>query len=371
MSKTFVRLLKRRDFLSVSGATILSGGGALSISRRPVIGVEFDLTVPNVKPSAVENITLNFTKLQLTPQYIDDSEKLEVKLETGLENYNVNATATTTEQITNGDTTDISGQTPELKLNLPSISNDQDILQGFIRIKIDHPSVSETYRQSFNIDDLKIPETDYTRNAISRWLMNEGQGSTATDRLGNRDLTLNGVTWNENFGVQGNYINFDGSDGTANNPNTPILGSQNRTFSCWINPDSTSNNHTLCHFGGDKFNNSSARWTFHIRPEGLRIEVEGNGYTSDLQPSTNSWQLVACILDGNQLGDHTLYLDGSTESTSGSISVNTTDNDGLDVGHILDIRHFDGGMSDAILSDRAASVSELNRYRTETESNYN
>jgi len=363
--------LKRRNFLSVSGATILAGGGALSVSNKPAIGVKFDISVPNIKPTAVENITLNFTKLQLTPQYIDDNRKLEIELKTGLENYNVNSTAIITEQITNGDTTDISGQTPTLKLNLPSISNDQDILQGFIRIKINHPSVSETYRQSFNIDNLEIPETNYTRNAISRWLMNEGQGSTATDRLGNRDLTLNGITWSENSGVQGNYIGFDGSDDTADNSNPPILSSQNRTLLCWINPDSTSNTHTLCHFGGNKFNNNSARWTFEMRPGGLRIEVEGDGYTSNLQPSTNSWQLVACILDGNQLGDHTLYLDGSTESTSGSISVNTTDNDPLDIGHLLDIRHFDGGMSDAILSDRAASITELDKYRTETESNYN
>jgi hypothetical protein len=97
---------------------------------------------------------------------------------------------------------------------------------------------------------------------------------------------------------------------------------------------SGSGNRTVVHVGlaseqddylfgfGNSSNYQAFRARYRSAGPGLRIEIYGEGYTSSLN-NYNNWNLHGFILDGTTLSGVTLYENASSESASGSQTINT------------------------------------------------
>jgi len=152
---------------------------------------------------------------------------------------------------------------------------------------------------------------------------------------------------------------------------TPINGSQNRTFLGEIFHTDSNNGYILNinpTSGGS--GSTGDRWAVRVDTStGLRVEIQGSGYTSSLAANTGA-HFVGCKLNGTTLGDHTLYVDGSNESASGANSVSTNatysarlgsrDNEG-----VIDPVEFIkwGALWGRALSDREIESIRLNPYQ--------
>lgn len=209
------------------------------------------------------------------------------------------------------------------------------------------------------------------------WPADEGSGTTVADFQASNDITLeSGVSWVSGAGAGGYHLEFDGSNNSyATATSTPITGSQNRTLGAWVNLNTNDADLVLSNWGTEGSN--GRRYTLYTSrsggSNGLRIEVAGDGYTSALVPATNSWVFVALVLDGSTLGDHTLYLDGSTESASGTLSIDTGSDIPFEIGGNTvwdDSRLFNGSLGEFFITNDAMSTSELDQYRNDTKSRY-
>jgi len=164
-----------------------------------------------------------------------------------------------------------------------------------------------------------------------------------------------------------------GLDFTSATPNefvkitgSPVSGSQNRTlialFNCRSNVGANGNGVASMDDGG--YVTVGARWSCKITDGSLRIEVNGGGYDTSLSPSLNEWHLAAYVLEGTTLGDHWFYLDGLTESATGSLTINTGLNDlYLGAWSALGIngKSLEGHLALCLLYDRALSVEMIRR----------
>lgn len=140
------------------------------------------------------------------------------------------------------------------------------------------------------------------------------------DKSGNdRHMTFNS---NPAIGSDpgGQHLVFTGGSQQGDLPSLGVSGSQNRSLIMALDVESGSNGMFCMNTGGG----TGLRWTLR-NSGGLRIELQGSGYTSAL--SGDGAGVYGVIFDGSTLGDHTLYRDGASESASGGNSVNTTDQD--------------------------------------------
>lgn len=100
--------MERRRFLVASGSTILAGT-ALNSLQRPAVGLDFEIsTVPNRKPSDVDSILIEFTNLEITPSYLDDSEDLGIKIELDIDGKDPITKTVSSLSFTNNQTIDSS-----------------------------------------------------------------------------------------------------------------------------------------------------------------------------------------------------------------------------------------------------------------------
>ena len=61
------------------------------------------------------------------------------------------------------------------------------------------------------IDGTEIDVSAIPDSVVSRWLLNEGSGTTAEDDVGDNDGSVTGATW-ESDGTVGDYLDFSGGD---------------------------------------------------------------------------------------------------------------------------------------------------------------
>lgn len=77
--------MKKRDFIIASGAGVLSGVSTISKVQTPAFGLNFEITGSKIdrNPSSISRIEVNFSKLEMSPKYVDtnDDVKLSVALE--------------------------------------------------------------------------------------------------------------------------------------------------------------------------------------------------------------------------------------------------------------------------------------------------
>lgn len=131
--------MKRRRFVASSGAALFLGSAGL---KQNSIAASFEIQkVPEEDPKNIDTILLEFSKLNLKPQYVDKSENpakinISVDLETG---SSANKGPFEVE-FKNGDEYDISSEVGPISL---PIESDSESLDGRIRIGIDIARIDE------------------------------------------------------------------------------------------------------------------------------------------------------------------------------------------------------------------------------------
>jgi len=199
----------------------------------------------------------------------------------------------------------------------------------------------------------------------------EGSGSTTVDEVSGTDGTINGADWVTGSGGEGDaHLDFVSANSDTVDTNiVPVTGSQNRTVACWINPDDVSSIETIISWGDAT---DGEKYTFGYSSGDLYLEVRNGGYKSSLSLSSDSWQFVGLVLDGSTVGDHMFYLDGTTESASGTSSVSTGSNNTAVIGYdtVASRRYVDAQIDAPWVANRAYSTSELDSWRSESKSLY-
>lgn len=291
--------MKRRKFLVSSGSAVLSGLG--SVSQRPSVAFDFSLAgVPTKDPSEIDSIAIGFDRFELTPRYVDENEKATVTISLDVSGHN-KISNTTQVGLTNGELTslsDIGDATPIVRDN---ISTTDDLLSGDIIVEIDHPSVTDEFRQSFTISssDIVVQSIVAEEDLVGWWPLNGTNGNASDYSENNNGGTHNGTT----RGVAGKMgitaTSFDGSDDYINTPNLTfdVPSSTGFTVALWILPrftlggseshdcvtwhDTSNNNWRINHDGPD------GGWNFGWTDTNTGIDVG----------VANEWQHLAMTVD--------------------------------------------------------------------------
>lgn len=230
--------MNRRRFVLASGAGFL-GSSITSQIQQPAVGIDFELSSDvSFNPSGVESLVIHFSQFEITPYYLNSNNNTA----------NITVTAdivgdkteekSVRENLVNGVTVtkDELGGLSSIQLNDLTVEN--SVLEGSVKITVDHPDVSESYRQPFLIES--NPDDIVTDGLISYWSLDDavsGTGGTVTDSAGsNNGSTVNGV----NTGVSGvvdSAFKFDGSN-FVRVQNSSNLNPEEITVSAWAKYDS-------------------------------------------------------------------------------------------------------------------------------------
>lgn len=151
--------MRRRRFIVATGSAVLAGSAINSV-KRPALGLDFELSaVPDTDPSNVESIVINFEKLELTPKYLNDDEKIDITLrldfggskvkskefnQIGFSNY---------ERLNIQKIADRTGKDAS-KIRSGSLDPNSDS-KGKITVSVNHPDISETYQKYFQINSYR------------------------------------------------------------------------------------------------------------------------------------------------------------------------------------------------------------------------
>ncbi|MBI2851988.1 MAG: hypothetical protein HYX84_02630, partial [Chloroflexi bacterium] len=226
---------------------------------------------------------------------------------------------------------------------------------------------------TWDADNRPVTIKNIPSGTISRWKLDEGQGSTANDTVGGNNGTIYGATWS------GNALSFDGTNDYVDiGDDSSLRAGQQFTLEAWVKGSYTkTSNVILTRWAGTKH-------SYIFRVMGASKALEMKIYSDDnndhnlVATSTSTlsdsgrWYHVAVVVDTvNQTGNNRikLYVDGQAVSAnyggggfSGSVSwtagVNTQ------IGGDPDLTYyFDGSVSDARLYGRALTAAEiLSRY---------
>ena len=147
------------------------------------------------------------------------------------------------------------------------------------------------------------------------------------------------------------FLRADGVDDNLSSPDGIITGSTNR----WSAAMATAPVFSLNPSGGN-----GERWTFRSDGGFLRVEIEGSGDTTDL--AAGGLGVFEAILDGNTLGDHTVYKDGVSRTLSGASVVDTGTS--AHIGLKNGANFMDGDIYGFVLIDRTPVGTEQADLRT-------
>jgi hypothetical protein len=211
---------------------------------------------------------------------------------------------------------------------------------------------------------------------VARWnFEGEGDTTTATDSVGGHDGTINGATYTTAAAVDDHALSFDGVDDNVDTSWAGVTGSQNRTIALWLQC-STDADQILVYSGNADANGEKAVFrTDEVAAGGAwapRLEVVGGFIRGSTALTDGAYHHVAFVLDGSDVTDVTLYVDGGAETVDDSAAqaINTTaTTDGeyvrlamrnTDAGGTGD-RALAGELDDVRFYDRALSAAELSR----------
>jgi len=172
-------------------------------------------------------------------------------------------------------------------------------------------------------------------NSISRGMLRLWQNDSLIDLDGhtliNDHSTVADIVLTPSIKGKVFDYGYNGSKTIAEAVDTPISGSQNRTFAAWIYNTNTSTSTYIFHINDGSTGSNGTRWSIASDSSNLRIEIQGQGYTSSLGTAAG-WHFIAMILDGTTTADHLLYVDGVSEQASGANTVNTTSTNTIRLG---------------------------------------
>lgn len=221
--------MKRRTFLLTSGSGVLAGA-TLSGLQRPAFGLDFELTsVPDRKPKNIDSIQIDFSRFNLTPQYVDDSEDATVNIRVVIGSYSESISKSVS--FTNGSSVKLSDLRPEIPISVDNINTSKVSVDGEIQITVEHKSIgTETYNQTFEISDNPLI------NGLVAYYPIENNGSDVIiDGSGDHISQTNGSGWT-NDSIVGNYsYDFTGASSGATVLDSPELRlSKTKTLSTWF-----------------------------------------------------------------------------------------------------------------------------------------
>lgn len=176
--------MKRRNFILSSGSAILTGALGLSQTQRPAVGVNFELSdVPNKNPEDVDRLTVDFSKLEVTPQYLDESESMQITVSLNLDDHGKDESDPTSVSVTNGVTERLSDDVEPLVVDIV----DPDItISGTVNINVDHPDIQDRYRSQFNVNTGDIPDNgveDFETGSLDTQWTNKSYINVSTDQI--------------------------------------------------------------------------------------------------------------------------------------------------------------------------------------------
>ncbi|MFT6385171.1 MAG: hypothetical protein ACJAQR_002011, partial [Bacteroidia bacterium] len=169
------------------------------------------------------------------------------------------------------------------------------------------------------------------------------------------------------------YITLNGTNYLESKSYEGVMGSQNRTCEAWIKTSGA--NQEIVGWGK---NASGQKWVFRTNTDGsLRVEVNGGGINATTPVNDDKWHHVACVLDGSNVSNIKLYIDGNLEiiSATTEFAINTVADIKLRVSRGINDRYFVGSIDDVRIWDIALSQSDLQelmrKHSMSTDANFN
>ena len=153
------------------------------------------------------------------------------------------------------------------------------------------------------------------------------------------------------------FINFNGTNYTESQSYEGVMGSQNRTCEAWIR--TTGTNQEIVGWGRDA---RGQKWVLRTNTDGsLRVEVNGGGINATSPVNDGQWHHVACVLDGSNVSNINMYVDGNLETISATsdLSINTTSDIKLRISRGINNRYFIGSIDDVRIWDIALSQAQI------------
>ena len=204
---------------------------------------------------------------------------------------------------------------------------------------------------------------------VAHWLLDEGQGAVAGDSSGNgfTGTILNGATWGSDA-VRDSFLSFDGTDDRVSTLFSHALSSSDDfTWAWWANP--AVGTHSGSIMVGNRYPQGAPNETFEF----IKFTQGGAQFsnTSDV-PSIEkynyaalergTWHHYAMVKDGTS---YQWYVDGVAQGNPVTFSYDEGSSipfliGGDDDGSGTKVNeHFEGGIDDVVLYQRALTASEL------------
>lgn len=202
---------------------------------------------------------------------------------------------------------------------------------------------------------ITVPASATTNDYVSSWGMDEGSGSTISDKnvTSNNIGTINGATWNTT-GSNGASLSFDGSNDYVNVPTNATLNiTNNITIISKVWHNSIKSNEIV-------YKGSTAGYLLQTWSDGKIYCSIGDGASRQVSSGTTTvsvgeWDYLACTYDGTDLK---LY---KNKNLVGTLSISTTISvspNNLTIGGQNNF--FDGLIDDTWIYDRALTFDEIN-----------
>lgn len=355
--------MNRRKFLVSTGSAILTVAGVRTELRQPTVASDFELTdVEQKAANKVDSVVIDFQNFRINPKYIDSSGKMGIRIKVDIDGHKP-VEKTTSVQVENDSNITKNDINDLLPIFIDDISPTGDFVTGIVKIKLDHPDITETYRQSFSISDVSI---NLFSSDLSAWWKLDGTGSKATDSTKNN---YNGsISGDITQGLPGkgglNSYQFDGSNDYVDISSRIGNASSGGWSVCaWIKLDSLATDEgnalPICDIDDNQpcgirayigYNNSTSD------EDRMAIRARGTGGpdgwgSTDLQ--TDKWYHVTGVVYSN--GTYDIYLNGQLDtetsqnsdlSNSGGVSyIGRGSGSNYFPGQICDLRIYDTALT--------------------------
>lgn len=181
-------------------------------------------------------------------------------------------------------------------------------------------------------------------------------------------ITFDGTAGGTGLISKGDHnFNFDGSNYIEANSYTGVLGNSNRTIEAWIK--TTTGGAAIASWGT---NSTGEKWLFRLNGSGnLRVEVSGGFRVGTSVINDGQWHHVAAVLDGNNVTNVDLYVDGQLETVSASqaMAINTTGGTNFQITKGHHNNYLNGNISEVRLWSKALTAAEIQDWRYKTVTN--
>ena len=197
---------------------------------------------------------------------------------------------------------------------------------------------------------------------ISHYRFDEATATLGEDSQGSRDMTNTGVV--SATGTYGDCAYFDGSSYLnlgESSVHASMKDRESRSFSCWFNSAGGGGIHS-----NGIGNSNNRRYKARVSSTGtLVMDYRGSTINGSTTTVDGTWHLYVSTFEESS-NSGTLYLDGASEGTRGSLFLDTYDSDfsigrdpdtggSLYTGYLSDFRHFSGVLTSTQIANLYAN----------------